>query len=217
MRRLYHPWWKWECYRAGFYAPSAPDGEQDPRDAYAEFLSDVPAFDRAMRRVAQEWPNSCEQFLTNQRINRLAWLGQSAMCISTGVPARFRGGFARMTAAEQTAANAAATAFLRKWCATRETGGEEPAPLPREVRGTRNRVAAYEKFWTARGYADGIPDEAPAELERLKLVPSWRLLASALLQNDVLLHSAGFPAPVSEWYGVIKRAEIEARELAEEP
>ena len=24
--RIYHPWWKWECYKSGFFSTSPPDG-----------------------------------------------------------------------------------------------------------------------------------------------------------------------------------------------
>ena len=121
MKRIYHPWWNWECCKAGFYATVAPGNlsPDDARDAYRAFLSDIPRFNAAMSQVADSWKNSCEHFLTNTGINRIAWLGQSAMCIATGVPSVFRGGFKLLTIEQQRAANAAAQIQLESWMSQR--------------------------------------------------------------------------------------------------
>lgn len=122
MRRVYHPWHEWECFRAGFYETSPPGtiDSEEAANAYSTFLRDIPGFERAMARVAKEWPKSCEHFLTNDRINRVAWLGQAAMCIETGVPSIFRHGFKRLLDSEMTAANTAAGNFLLKWLSERQ-------------------------------------------------------------------------------------------------
>lgn len=121
MKRVYHTWDKWECYPAGFYENNPP-GDMTPKqavDAYCEFLRDIPRFRAAMDRVLREWPNSCEHYLSNENMNRIAWLGQSAMCIETRVPAAFRGGFNKLTKEEQRAANEAALDYLNKWLESR--------------------------------------------------------------------------------------------------
>ena len=83
--------------------------------AYRDFLSDIPRFRAAMARVVSEWPKSCEHFLTKTGTNRIAWLGQSAMCIETGIPARFKSGFALLDEGQKRAANAAADEVLQAW------------------------------------------------------------------------------------------------------
>jgi hypothetical protein len=115
--RIYHPWVKWECFKAGFYNTSPPEGLDSDSSAekYRAFLQDLAGFEVAMNRVAREWPNSCEQFLTNQSMNRIAWLGQAAMCITHGVPSVFRHGFKLLTIEEQDAANKCAEIFLNNW------------------------------------------------------------------------------------------------------
>ena len=85
------------------------------RIAYSKFLSDTSAFISAMVMVQDAWPNSCEHFLTNPAINRIAWLGQAAMCITTGVSSMFCGGFRLLTPQQQRAANACAASFLADW------------------------------------------------------------------------------------------------------
>lgn len=121
MKRIYHTWEKWECYPAGFYEDRPPEG-MTPKDAvraYAEFLRDTPRFEAALARVLAEWPNSCEHYLTNENMNRIAWLGQAAMCIATRVPSCFRGGFNTLPALEQRAANEAALRALNAWLTAR--------------------------------------------------------------------------------------------------
>ena len=83
--------------------------------AYRDFLADLPRFKAAMRRVLDEWPKSCEHFLTKTSTNRVAWLGQASMCIETGIPAKFKAGFSLLTEDEQRAANEAAEEVLTAW------------------------------------------------------------------------------------------------------
>lgn len=77
--------------------------------------------------------------------------------------------------------------------------------------GTRARVRQYIRQWEARGYPDGIPDEAPARLEVLNKAPSYRAICRAIVRNDVALTSLGFPRPKTAAYMALKRIEIEQR------
>jgi hypothetical protein len=115
MKRLWHPWFRWECFKAGFYESTCSLDADAAKDAYAQFLRDTPRFEAALQRVITEWPTSCEHFLSNESINRIAWLGQASMCIATGVPACFRGGFKRLSTQQQRIANATADKWLRIW------------------------------------------------------------------------------------------------------
>lgn len=83
--------------------------------AYAEFLGDSKRFDTAIGRVFSEWPHSCEHFLTNESMNRIAWLGQSSACLVVGLPSRFRAGFKLLSPEGQTRANAVAERRLGEW------------------------------------------------------------------------------------------------------
>lgn len=117
LKRIYHTWDKWECYPAGFYAIRPPKGmniEQSKR-GYAEFLADLPRFGRALQRVLKEWPNSCEHYLSNTNMNRLAWLGQASMCIETGVSKYFCGGYFLLDEEKRKQADWTALAALQQW------------------------------------------------------------------------------------------------------
>lgn len=125
MDRVYHHWEKWECYKAGFYgtSPPHPMTPDEAREEYAIFLSDLDRFEHAVNEVFLKWPHSCDQFLTNENINRLAWIGQAAMCIETGVPSHFRGGFRMLSLHKQRLANAMAEKKLDEWL--KRKGNEE--------------------------------------------------------------------------------------------
>jgi hypothetical protein len=102
--------------------PLSPD---EAKSAYSTFLMDLPRFEAALIRVVTEWPKSCEQFLTNASLNRIAWLGQAAMCMDTGVPCIYRAGFSAMTAACRDAANDLAEKYLAQWCRRHEDKNQE--------------------------------------------------------------------------------------------
>lgn len=114
LKRIYHPWTHWECFKAGFFAPV---GVQLPsqQNAYKAFLSDLNAFSEGMSRVFKEWPNSCEHNLTNASMNRVAWLGQAAVCIMLGISSNARGGYRLLTLEQQVAADALAEKYLNQW------------------------------------------------------------------------------------------------------
>jgi len=99
-----------------------PEGivKEEAESQYAEFLSDIELFTYSMECVINEWPNSCDQFLSNASMNRIAWLGQSSMCLYSGVPSRYKSGFRLMSDDKQNNANLAAKKILERWIKDRE-------------------------------------------------------------------------------------------------
>lgn len=55
-----------------------------------------------------------------------------------------------------------------------------------------NKIILFERWWTERGYPDGIPDEADLQLEMKRDVPSWRRVCKSLLRNDYWCKGLGF-------------------------
>lgn len=115
--RIFHEWQDWECYPAGFYSDKPPIGMEavDCEKAYCDFLADIPRFELALQKVILQWKNSCEHYLTNEKMNRIAWLGQASMCLETGVPSRFCGGYNLLTTEQQQKADVKALEYLNKW------------------------------------------------------------------------------------------------------
>lgn len=114
--RVFHTHDKWECYKAGFYATSMEGKTRtECEEAYRAFLADTPRFTAALGRVVTLWPNSCEHYLTNVAMNRLAWLGQAAACLEMRIPSVYRGGFFLLTPEQQQEANETAHLALNLW------------------------------------------------------------------------------------------------------
>jgi hypothetical protein len=118
MTRIYHTWEKWECYPAGFYdsRPRNNDKKKEElEDDYRAFLADDAKFRQALGRVITEWKNSSEHYLSNECMNRIAWLGQASACIALGLPSDYRGGFNQLTEKQQQRANETALEYLNEW------------------------------------------------------------------------------------------------------
>lgn len=117
IKRIYHTWDKWECYPKGFYEDKVPTGKtvEEWEEEYKNFLSDTNRFSNALDRVLKTWVNSCEHYLTNSSMNRIAWLGQAAACEELGLPSRFKGGYNLLTTDQQEKANETALIYLNKW------------------------------------------------------------------------------------------------------
>jgi predicted phosphoadenosine phosphosulfate sulfurtransferase len=64
----------------------------------------------------------------------------------------------------------------------------------------RDKVMLFEKWWTERGYTDGIPDEADYQMEAQRLAPSWRRVCKSLLRNDYWCKGLGFSQHKSAGY-----------------
>ena len=134
-RRIFHTHDMWECYRAGFYA-STKEGmtKAECEEAYREFLSDTDVFAAALEHVISEWKFSCEHYLTNSAMNRIAWLGQAAACYAIKIPSAFRSGFWLLTEEEQGLANETALVYLNRWLAAND---RNQVTMDEAISGTR--------------------------------------------------------------------------------
>ena len=120
MERIYHTWDKWECYPAGFFENRPKDNpkmsEGECKYLYADFLRNIARFEAAMAGVLKDWPNSCEQWLSNERMNRIAWLGHAGCCIAAMSPEEnTRCAWHTLTPRQQDVANACALLVLNRW------------------------------------------------------------------------------------------------------
>jgi len=117
MTRIYHTWDQWECYPAGFYEENPP-GSMTPEECeqkYAALLSDIKLFKHIMHCVINEWHNSCEHYLTNENMNRIAWMGQAALCYLYRIPSKYRGGYHLLSAKQKLEADIAALEVINEW------------------------------------------------------------------------------------------------------
>lgn len=114
--RIFHTWDKWECYKAGFYESGVNDkSHEECEDLFASTLSDQSVFGEALSKLIVEWKNSCEHYLTNKSMNRIAWLGQAAVCYCCGIPSRYSSAWFNIPETTRNEANKTALIYLNKW------------------------------------------------------------------------------------------------------
>jgi ParB-like chromosome segregation protein Spo0J len=114
--RIFHTYDKWECAKTPFYQ-STVDGmtSEQAQQEYATFLGNQEEFKNATERVIKEWKHSCEHYLTNKAMNRIAWMGQASAALSKGLPSIFCSGFNLLTPEQQDEANSIALTAINKW------------------------------------------------------------------------------------------------------
>lgn len=78
----------------------------------------------------------------------------------------------------------------------------------------KNKIFTFIKWWSERGYKDGLPDQAPSILESEKLAPSWRRICKSLLRNDYWCKGLGFTQHKTEAYNKYLKLKKEQRELS---
>lgn len=114
--RIFHTYDKWECVGYNFYGTKKEGMSKEQCEiAFADFLSDIDKFESALGKVTSEWKNSCEHYLTNVAMNRIAWLGQASVAYALGIPSKFCSGWQLMPEDAQHAANVSALYYLNKW------------------------------------------------------------------------------------------------------
>lgn len=86
MQRVYHPYDKWEDYKAGFYDNVLGKNKQDLINKVVELFSNPELTKVYMNKVINDWQYSCEHNLSNYSMNRVAYLGQAACCLYAKIP-----------------------------------------------------------------------------------------------------------------------------------
>ena len=91
------------------------DSKVNGKIIYRDFLKDDDLFNKTINLIFENWVKSCEHFLTNENINRIAWIGQSSACYHCKVSSIYKSGFYLLTDEEQAKANQTALTALIKW------------------------------------------------------------------------------------------------------
>jgi hypothetical protein len=86
MERVYHPYWLWEDYKAGFYDNCSGEQKKVYQARIIEMFRSSDLTEKNMLRVINEWKFSCEHNLTNNAVNKIAYIGQGACCLYCGAP-----------------------------------------------------------------------------------------------------------------------------------
>ncbi len=86
MERIYHPYWLWEDFKNGFYDNISGEKKKELSLKVIELFNDSKLTKENMMRVINEWKYSCEHNLSNDSMNKIAYLGQAACCLYAGIP-----------------------------------------------------------------------------------------------------------------------------------
>ena len=114
--RIFHTYDKWECHKAGFYKSSKDGWTHDQsKSEFIRIISDQELFSEILNKLIIEWKHSCEHYLTNKSMNRIAWLGQAAVCYHSGVPSCYSSAWFDIPKEVQDQANETALKYLNKW------------------------------------------------------------------------------------------------------
>lgn len=135
--RIFHTYDQWECHKAGFYK-SVKEGmtTEECKEEFKRVLSDQKLFASILEKVIVEWKNSCEHYLTNSSMNRIAWLGQASVCYETGVPSKYSNAWFEIDEETRKEANDTALIYLNKWLVLNgfdEVESEEALSIGRQV------------------------------------------------------------------------------------
>ena len=135
--RIFHTYDKWECHKAGFYK-SVKEGmtNEECQNEFKRILSDQKLFAEILEKVIVEWKYSCEHYLTNKAMNRIAWLGQAAVCYQSGIPSKYANAWFDMDEKTRSEADATALIYLNKWLSNNGLNNEsieEAASIGRQV------------------------------------------------------------------------------------
>ena len=135
--RIFHTYDKWECLKAGFYK-SKKEGwsHEDCEKEFKRILSNQHLFREILNKVITEWKYSCEHYLTNNSMNRIAWLGQAAVCYHSGVPSKYSGAWMDLDEKTRNKANKIALKYLNKWIKTnnfKQVNFDEAQSIGRQI------------------------------------------------------------------------------------
>lgn len=119
--RIFHTFDKWECHKAGFYKSKKEDWTNEQcEQEYVRILSNPDLFSSILEKLIVEWKYSCEHYLTNKSMNRIAWLGQASVCYLSGVPSSYSSAWFKLTDEQQKQANEVAYKYLNIWLKNNE-------------------------------------------------------------------------------------------------
>lgn len=116
MKQVFYPYWEWEDYANGFYSKIEKTQEIEKIHLAVNLLSNENLFYSVAKEMISKWLKSSEQNLTDDTINKKAWIGQASCCYSSGVPEYLtREAWGQLTETQREKANAVATKVIDEY------------------------------------------------------------------------------------------------------
>jgi hypothetical protein len=114
MKRIYHPYWKWEDLEMWRKLPSNEENAMLTK-AIALTGNHV-LYGEWMQKVILDWNNSCQHNLTDTHNNQQAWIGHAACQMAIGSPEYLtRKAWRFLTTEQQDLANQQADKAINDW------------------------------------------------------------------------------------------------------
>lgn len=112
--RVYHPIWDWEEIEHNMWGTVVNPGAAVAKAV--KFTGDHRLYGRFMLRVVNEWHKSCENALTDYKLNRRAWVGHAAVALAHGIPEDItRKAWGELTDEQRLLANREAERAIQVW------------------------------------------------------------------------------------------------------
>jgi hypothetical protein len=113
-KQVWHPYENWEEIRYNMW------GNVSERQKYLQmaikFTGNHKLYGSYMLRVVEEWPISCENALTDNTLNKQAWIGHAACALAIRCPEDItRKAWSFLTDEQQLLANKEARRAIQRW------------------------------------------------------------------------------------------------------
>ena len=116
IKRVYHHYKNCEEYASNMWKQVPIESRQNYQSKSCALMIDCDAFEAAMKRAIDEWPNSCEAALSASTMNHQAWMGHAGCAINHNAPEDItRLAWRTLSEHQQEMANAAADTVIAYW------------------------------------------------------------------------------------------------------
>ena len=116
MKRIYHPYTLWEDIRRGFYDNCSGADKKEKIEKVIEMFSSPELTREFIMLDINKGSYSCEHELTNESMNKIAYLGQAACCLYSDIPSTVTmESWSKLTTEVQEEANKIANEVLEIW------------------------------------------------------------------------------------------------------
>lgn len=116
MKRIYHHYEMWEDWKCGFYDNCSGEVKAEKIKKVIEMFNSEKLTTEYMYLVIGKWIYSCEHNLTNESLNKIAYIGQAACCLYSQIPSSVTmEAWSMLTKEVQERSNQIAETVLNKW------------------------------------------------------------------------------------------------------
>lgn len=116
LNQVFVSYWKWECYKSGMWSKGGSPPDHEKIMNAVNFMKNSKDYGHSMREVSKRWKNSMLNFLTNNSINKNAYIGHCAVFYKLGITENVtRLAWKKLTEKEMYLANQEAEKTIKEW------------------------------------------------------------------------------------------------------